>query len=326
MCTSRVRATVLGQNVLTYEQRHTSVATDFTHGLGEILTAMSAKLPGGNLGFAQSIFELTANVSYNYGVTTQVLDEIFDYDTFHTGSMRNVYSPDVCTAQELVTDRIATLMGKDPVAFRLQFARDARMKAVIQKAAQVGRWGKPMPAGTAQGIAIHSEYKGRIACLVEIDTRPVQTSRKIYDAWTGPRVTNVTIAVDVGLPINPKGLEAQMIGGAMDGIAQTLTSSLHLRGGYFAEGSWDNYWYTRQWNSPPQMTIVVMPPSTGEPGGAGEFAVGVTQAAVACAYARATGTMPTEFPINHHQAVDYDVLPTVPPIPQSPTNGLQYAY
>ncbi len=48
MATSRVRATYLAGNVLTYEQRHTSVSTDFTHGLGEILTAFSAKLPGGN--------------------------------------------------------------------------------------------------------------------------------------------------------------------------------------------------------------------------------------------------------------------------------------
>ena len=326
MCTSRVRATVYGQNVLTYEQRHTSVATDFTHGLGEILTAMSAKLPGGNYTFAQSIFELTANVSYNYGVTSQLLNEIFNYDTFHTGSMRNVYSPDVCTAQELVTDQIAKLMGKDPVAFRLQFARDARMKAVIQKAAEVGQWGKPMAPGTAQGIAIHNEYKGRVACLVEIDCRPATVNRQIVDAYTGPRVTSVTIAVDVGVPINPRGLEAQMMGGAMDGIAQTLTSSLHLQGGYFAEGSWDNYWYTRQWNSPPKLQVVVMPPTTNDPGGAGEFGCGVTQAAVACAYARATGVMPTEFPINHNKPLGFDVLPTVPPIPESPTDGLAHAF
>ena len=123
MCTSRVRATVLGNNVLTYEQRHTSVATDFTHGLGEILTAFSAKLPEGNLTFSESIFELSANVSYNYGVTTQLLNEIYNYDDFHTGSMRNVYSPDVCTAQELITDQIAKTLHKDPVAFRLAFCQ-----------------------------------------------------------------------------------------------------------------------------------------------------------------------------------------------------------
>ncbi len=47
-CTSRVRITYLGKNVLGYDQRHTSVATDFTMGFGEILSAMAATLPGAN--------------------------------------------------------------------------------------------------------------------------------------------------------------------------------------------------------------------------------------------------------------------------------------
>jgi len=34
--------------------------------------------------------------------------------------------------------------------------------------------------------------------------------------------------------------------------------------------------------------------------------------------------MPTEFPINHNKPLGFDPLPTVPPIPQSPTNGLTH--
>ena len=54
-----------------------------------------------------------------------------------------------------------------------------------------GSWGRAMPAGTAQGIAIHKEYKGATACLVEIDCRPETVNRKIRDGVTGPRVTKV---------------------------------------------------------------------------------------------------------------------------------------
>ncbi len=253
MATSRIRATYLAGNVLTFEQRHTSVSTDFTHGLGEMLTAFSAKLPGGNYTFAQSIFELTANVPYNYGVTTQLLNEV-DMG-FNTGSMRNIYSPDVCTAQELITDQLAKVANKDPYTFRREFLKNDRGRAVLDKVAQVGNWGRSMPAGTAQGIAVHNEYKGYCACLVEIDCRPATVNRSIADAYTGPRVTKVVFAVDVGLVINPTGLEAQMQGGIMDGIAQTLTSSLHLKNGTFLEGSWDNYFYTRQWNVPPEIQV-----------------------------------------------------------------------
>ena len=58
------------------------------------------------------------------------------------------------------------------------------------------------------------------------------------------------------------------------------------------------------------------------PGGAGEAGVAATFAAVACAYARATGTMPTSFPINHGQ-LSFEPKPFMPPIPQSPTDGLE---
>lgn len=322
MATSRVQATYAAGNVIAFQQRHTSVSTDFTHGFGDVVSARAGHLPGANtLALAQTIFEYTANVSYNYGITSQKLNEV-DMG-FHTGSLRNIYSPDICTAIELTTDQLAEAMGQDPYAFRRTLVKDARSQAVLDKVAQVGRWGRTMPAGTAQGIAFHAEYKGVCACLVEIDCTTATVNRKIRDAVTGPRVTKVVFAVDVGLPVNPRGLEAQMMGGIMDGIAHALTTSMHFTDGYFLEGSWDNYFYTRQWNTPPELEIIIMPTTTGTPGGAGEFGVAASKAAVACAYARATGTMPTTFPINHNDSdLGFAPLPTVPPIPQSPTDGL----
>lgn len=322
MATSRVRATVLGTNVLTYEQRHTSVKTDFTHGLGEVITGHSAELPVGDLGWSETVYALSQMTHYNYGVTTQFLSEVDG--GFNTGSMRNIYSPNAAVARELTTDQIAKLMKKDPLSFRKEFARDKRSIAVLDRVAAVGGWGRTMPAGTAQGIAIHNEYHGVTACLVEIDCTTPTVTRKVRDAYTGPRVTKVVFAVDVGQVVNPKGLEAQMLGGIMDGIALTLTSSVHLKNGTFLEGSWDNYAYTRQWNVPPVVKVIIMPSTSHEPGGAGELGVAATAAAVASAYARATGKLPTEFPVNHGEPLFFEPKPTVPPVPQSPTNGLTF--
>lgn len=324
MSTSRVRATYALGEVLSYEQRHTSVATDFGHGLGEIITSMAAKLPVGDLAFSETIFELTQQSPYHFGATTQLLSEVDK--GFNTGSMRNIYSPNVRCAQELVVDQLAARMGKDAYRFRRQFLKEDRARAVLDKVAQVGEWGREMPAGTGQGIAVHPEYHGFVAVLAEIDCRPETTGRQIPDAYTGPRVTRVVCAVDVGLAVNPRGLEAQMMGGIMDGIAVTLSSGLHLKDGHFLEGSWDNYFYTRQWNTPPELEVIVMPPTGEKPGGAGELAVAGAMAAVACAYGRATGTMPTTFPINHDGPLGFEPLPTVPPIPASPTDGLGRAY
>ncbi|MBF4162643.1 molybdopterin cofactor-binding domain-containing protein [Nocardioides acrostichi] len=329
MATSRIRATMLAGEVLTFEQRNTSVVTDFSHGLGEIITSTIDEAPTevgrtlGGLGFSETIFTLTQELPYDFGVVTQLLNETDD--RFNTGSMRNIYSPDTAVAAELTIDQMAAKMGKDPLEFRLAFLKDDRTKAVLEKVAKEGNWGRTMPKGMAQGIAIHKEYKGSTACLVEIDCRPRTVDRDIYHAVTGPRVTKAVFAVDAGLVINPRGLEAQMMGGFSDGLALTLTSSCHLRNGHFLEASWDNYFYTRQWNIPPEFECHIVDSGTDQPGGAGEAGVPSSAAAVACAYARATGTMPKRFPINHDE-LSFKPKSFVPPVPQSPRDGLKYTY
>ena len=329
MVTSRVRATMLAGQVVSFEQRNTSVVTDFSHGLGEILTSTLDEAPTevgrtlGGMSFSQSIFTLTQELPYNFGAVTQLLNETDD--RFNTGSMRNIYSPDTAVASELVVDMMAKKMGMDPLAFRLKFIKDDRTRACLEKVAAKGNWGRRLPAGMAQGIAVHKEYKGATAVLVEIDNRPRTRNRKIREAVTGPRVTRVTMAVDVGLCINPRGLEAQMQGGFMDGLALTLTSSVHLRNGRFLEASWDNYFYTRQWNVPPRIDVHIMDPGVDQPGGAGEAGVPASAAAVACAYARATNTVPKYFPINHGE-ISFKPKTFIPPVPPSPTNGLKFTY
>jgi isoquinoline 1-oxidoreductase beta subunit len=324
MAISRVRANVTADAVTSFEMRHTGVTTEINPGLSEPITNAADKAPLGDLSVAESVFELSQFTPYNFGALTRFLNEV--EMGFNTSSMRNVYSPDVATARELMVDQIANKLGKDPYEFRSEFTKQARFKAVLDRAAQEADWGKSMSDGTAQGIAMHVEYKGAGACIVEIDCTPATVNRKIRSARTGPRVTKVTFVVDAGLVINPRGLEAQMMGGINDALAMNLTSSLHLTDGHFVEASWDNYFYTRQWNTPPEMNIVIMDSDAPEPGGAGEFAVAPTAAAIACAYARATGKVPTYFPLDHKDPLPFTPYPTSPPIPPSPTNGLQTTF
>ena len=326
LCTSRVRASYVGNEVLAFQQSHTSVETDWRHGFGEIVTSLGADLPEGlsNLGYSQLIFALTSGIPYDFGVLAQTMNET---DTrFNTGAMRNVYSPDVRTASELVVDQLAKAMRKDPYDFRKEFLRNERIRAVLDKAAEVAEWGKPMAPGTAQGIAVHYEYKGVSACVMEIDCRPETVNRKVRDAYAGPRVTRATMVIEIGQVVNPRSVEAQMQGCINDGIAMTLSSSVHLRNGHFLEASWDNYAYTRQWNTPPQVEVVILPGESKVIGGVGEAGVATAAAAAACAYARATGKMPTEFPINHNDPIFFEPKSFIPPVPQSPTDGLRWTY
>jgi isoquinoline 1-oxidoreductase beta subunit len=324
LCTSRIRAVVSGDKVVSFEQRHTSVSSEINPGLGEPITAAAIKAPLANLAFSESVFELTQVAHYDFGVSTRLLNEV-DM-RFNTQSTRNIYSPDVTAARELMVDRIAEQMGKDPYEFRREFLKSDRARGVLEKVAEEGDWGRSMPAGTAQGIGFHFEYKGVSACLVEIDCRPETVARPIREGVTGPRVTKVTFAIDPGLVINPRGVEAQMMGGINDAIANILTASLHLTDGYFVEASWDNYFYTRQWNTPPEMNIHIVDSGFPEPGGIGEAGVASAGAAVACAYRRATGITPEYFPINHKDPFPFEPKPVVPPVPQSPTNGLEFTF
>ncbi|MGW3626389.1 molybdopterin cofactor-binding domain-containing protein [Streptomyces sp. NPDC000880] len=292
----KIRATFALGQVLSFEHRVAAVETDFRHGLGEILTATAAKLPPGigNAGFAQTVFLTTVKSPYHFGLTTQLLTEV--PLKMPTASWRSVYSANTRGAEEIVVDELAAKLGKDPVAFRRTFLKSAAQRAVLDKVAAEGDWGRTMPAGCAQGVGFHEEYKSRTACLVEIDARDPKR----------PRVTKAVIAVDVGRPVNPRGLEAQMLGGLTDAISTTLRAGLHIDRGLPMEGSYSQFHYARQKDTPPDVRIFVLP-ATGEPGGAGELGVPAAVGAIANAYARATGTRPRRFPVNFD--VDFTPFP-----------------
>lgn len=203
------------------------------------------------------------------------------------GPWRSVDSGTSRTAEEIVVDEVARSLGKDPVAFRRTTLRSKAVKAVLDKVAAAGHWGRTLPAGRAQGVAVHEEYGSCVACLVEIDATDPKK----------PRVTKVVMAADVGTAVNPRGLEAQLMGTAIDGISTVLTAGLHIDRGAVRESSYADFHYARQHDAPLRFEAHIMP-SRREPGGAGELGVPAAAGAVANAYARATGTKPRRFPIN----------------------------
>src|SRR3954467_6234797 len=127
--------------------------------------------------------------------------------------------------------------------------------------ADLGGWGKKLAKGVAHGFGFHAEYKFCHAALVAIDAA----------APKKPRVTSAALVGDYGLPVNPRGLESQLLGGLTDAISTTLRAGLHLEDGLALEGSYSQFHYARQKDSPREVKIHIMPATTGEPGGAGEL-------------------------------------------------------
>jgi isoquinoline 1-oxidoreductase beta subunit len=277
----RARATHLLGAVLGYEQRMAAIKLDGSHGLGELLTSVGVELLGG---VGPAMFHLSQLDLYDLGAQSRSLHEV-DL-AFPTGSWRSVFSGQAQVVDEVMVDEVARALQRDPLAFRRARLRSARLRAVLDTVAAAGPWGRPMAPGTAQGLGLHEEYKSAIAFLVELDARD----------RARPRVTRAVAAVDVGRAVNPRGVEAQVQGALVDGLSVTLQAGVHIDRGAVRESSYSDFRYARMRDTPVEVEVHVMAP-TGEPGGAGELGVPAAAAAVANAWARATGAAPTRFPI-----------------------------
>jgi isoquinoline 1-oxidoreductase subunit beta len=270
----------LAGDVLSYEHRMSCVELDLGSGTGQALVDAGYVNPT----IGSAFFNLSQSCPYNFGVVTESLNEV-SYD-MPTATWRSVYSGQARTAEEILVDEIAKSMRIDAVAMRKKFLKTAEASAVLDKVAVEGKWGRAMPSGTAQGVALHGEYRSIAACLVEIDCRGPK-----------PRVTKAVMAVDVGRQVNPSGLRAQAMGSLMDGISTVLLAGNHLDDGAFQEGSYSDFHYARQSDAPLECDVYLVG-GTGNPGGVGELCVPAAAGAVANAYAGATGKKPRTFPIN----------------------------
>jgi isoquinoline 1-oxidoreductase beta subunit len=278
----RVRATVRNGEIVSYEHRMAGAELDFRHGLGDALTADGAQKDP--QGYNQSVFNLTQKMPYRVGRTSLSLRET-PY-AVPTGVFRSVYSGTMATVNEIVIDELARRMGRDEYEFRRERLDSDRARAVLTTVAHEGRWGRPMPDGTAQGLGLHDEYKSVVAYLMECDARGPQ-----------PRITRVTIAVDPGRVVNPRGLESQLMAVTMDGIALAFSAAVHIDHGLIRESGLDTYRWTRMHQSPLEIKVHILAPTAAVPGGAGELGVPAATAAAANAWARATGRAPRRFPI-----------------------------
>jgi isoquinoline 1-oxidoreductase subunit beta len=297
----RARATVLLGQIVSYEQRVAAVRLDARHGYGEMLTAAAGAAPPGvqqsigNLAYEEAFFKTMVASPYNFGVTTKLLTPVaLDMNTV---SYRSVHIQPARCVEEIIVDEIAKRVGKDPLAFRLEYLRLPRARAVLQAVASAGQWGKTMPPGFAQGIAVHQETRSFTACLVELDARDL----------ANVKVTKATIAIDVGKPLNPSGIKAQMEGGLAEAIALVLTAGLHIRDGLPLEGSYSQYHFSRMRNYPRDVQVIIVPANGEAIGGLGEVGLSAASGAVANAWARATGKKPRKFPLHH--PIDFTPFP-----------------
>ncbi len=191
---------------------------------------------------------------------------------------------------EAFLDEVAHAGGKDPYELRRTLlAKQPRMLAVLELAAQKANWGSKLPAGVGRGIATHFSFDSYVAQVVEAS---VEKNGAV-------RVHRVVCAVDCGTVINPDTVKAQMEGGIIFGLTAALKTEITLKDGRVQQENFHDYQMLRIFESPEIEVHIV--PSSENPTGVGEPGVPPVAPALANAIFAVTGKRIRRLPI---RAVD----------------------
>jgi isoquinoline 1-oxidoreductase beta subunit len=170
---------------------------------------------------------------------------------------------------ESFIDEMTVHTGQDPLAFRRSLLTQApRYLAVLDLAAQKAEWGKPLPTGHAQGIALHKSFGSIVAQVAQVSMEGGQ-----------PRVHKVVCAVDCGTVVNPQTVAQQMEGAVVFGLTAALYGRIDIEDSVVQQTQFTDYRMLGLAQAPLVQTYIV--PSREAPTGVGEPGVPPIAPAVA---------------------------------------------
>ncbi len=202
---------------------------------------------------------------------------------------------------ESYIDELAHAAGADPYEFRMRVLGEdrlvkdaldkqerpvdtARFKGVLQLCAEKGNWGQPMAAGKGRGIAAHYAFHSYVANLAEVTVKDGAV-----------KVDRVVSAVDIGVPVNPDGIRAQIESAIVYGLTAALKSEITILNGRAVESNFNKF-PTLSMKETPLIEVHIIP-STKAPTGIGEPGLPPTAPALANAIFAATGKRIRKLPI-----------------------------
>jgi len=198
------------------------------------------------------------------------------------------------TANEIFVDEMAVLAGADPVEFRLRHLADPRATAVIEGVARAAEW-EARPSGpTTSGAAPAAGglLTGRGVAFARYETEfayaAVVADVAVDPASGDVRVTNVAVAHDCGLIINPDGLTNQIEGNVIQGVSRALKEEITYDQTLVTSLDWSSY-RILSFAEVPAITVELVDRPEEPPLGAGEPSICPMIAAINNAIYDATG-------------------------------------
>jgi isoquinoline 1-oxidoreductase beta subunit len=188
-------------------------------------------------------------------------------------------------ATQSFVDELAHAAGRDPLAFTLDLLAAApganahsgeppggrrergggfdasKMVAVLNLATDKAGWGKKLPRGQGQGLALTHTNNAYVAMVAEVTVSP-QGELSIQ---------KITVAVDAGQIVNLSSAESQVQGAIVDGISAAWFQKITIENGAAAQLNFDSYPMLRIANAPRAVDVhfiksLAPPTGLGEPG------------------------------------------------------------
>ena len=206
------------------------------------------------------------------------------------GAFRAPRSNFIAAAEQSFLDELAEVMGKDPIAFRLELLKRAetnpvgenndydakRYAGVLELVKEKSKWSSPA-AGVHRGVAAyfcHNSYVAEVVDMVLQDKKPV--------------VSKVIAAVDCGIVVNKDASVNMGEGAIVDAIGNALYGELTFKEGVPSKTNFHQYRMIRQQDAPKAIEVHFVE-SKEDPTGLGEPFFPPVFAALANSLYKATG-------------------------------------
>jgi len=169
----------------------------------------------------------------------------------------------------------------------------ARLRRVVELAADKAEWGKKLPPRHGQGIAVHRCFLSYVATVVEV----------AVDEKGGLSVPRVDTAIDCGFAANPERIYSQIEGAAVMGLSLAKYGEISFKNGRVEQNNFDGFQVARIDESPPITHVWVVPNSIDVPSsGVGEPGLPPFAPALCNAIFAATGRRIRRLPIGDQLA------------------------
>jgi isoquinoline 1-oxidoreductase beta subunit len=191
--------------------------------------------------------------------------------------------------RESFIDEVAHAAGQDPYQFRRKLLTKATKDlGILDAVAKAANWEKPLPAGVHRGIAVQDSYGSYTAAVAEVSVSD-KGELKIH---------RIVVGIDPGYAANPDSVKSQAEGCVVYALGALLHSEITIKDGRVEQSNFHDYQVPRIHEIP--KTEVVLAPSGGFWGGAGEPTFAPVAPAICNAIFSATGKRIRSLPLTHH--------------------------